>query len=636
MPKSVTTNRRAGKKMILPWTAVALLTLAPYLQLISHHYTSRHGLPPGPISAIHADSGSVYCAAGKEIYRLEGNRWRQLANPPVTYEDIIPKLPVNMIFPKLMHPGQSISSLEARPQCMATDASGHLWIGTNRNILVLRGDDYVFAIEPGPGGLPYPDVTTIACDATTGWVWVGFSEGAAVLAEGKWRYFWGRRWLPGNRVYQVVSDGSGGAWFATDHGVARFEARRMRLQDKAAHYEAINAARHNRSGFTTDCRLADPEDFSSFRHLASDNDGLWTALTIAAESFRFAVTRDSEARELARKSMRALLELVYKTGAPGFPARAIARRDEPHVALSDFSSDRWKTSPEAGWLYKTDTSSDEIDGHYFAWYIYSELVADERERAEIREICRAVTNRILDDNLLLLRPDGRRTTWGVWAPEYLNDDPNWWQERALNSMEILSHLQVAIRLCGDQRFTEKYEELIGEHHYLLNAAEGRVVDPSSAINHSDDELWFLAYYPMIMLENHPSRRQLLRLSLERSWRTLRPERSPLYNFIYSVAGGNPADPEEAVETLQRWPWDLRNWTTRNSHRRDLLIASTRNRFGRLISTTPLPPDERDGLKWNHDPYQFDGGNDGKSEYDAAAFLLPYWLGRYHRLIAEAP
>lgn len=612
---------------------VATLTLSPYFQLISHQYTARHGLPDEPVTAIRVHAGKVYCLAG-DIYTLEGERWQKATNPPLTAQQMAPEPPPKLQYPKRLYPHQKPPNMDGVPRCASRDAAGHWWIGTSREIIVTNLDDYLLPIKPEPGGLPYYNVTAIACDHQTGWVWVGFSEGAAVLQEGKWRYFWGRRWLPGNRVYAIALDGAGGAWFATDKGVAHIEARKMRLVDKAEHYEQINAARHNRYGFTADCQLLDPEDPSKFRYNATDNDGLWTSITVAAQSFRYATTKDPKARELARQSMRAMLELVYKTGSPGFVARAIAREDEQNVNLSDFSPERWKSSPQKGWLYKTDTSSDEIDGHYFAWYIYYELVADEQERKEIADVCRAVTNRILDDNLLLIRPDGKRTTWGVWAPEYLNDDPWWWQERALNAMEILSHLKVAYHICGDQRFKDKYEELITKHHYLLNAAEGRVIDPPEAINHSDDELWFLAYYPIVMLEKEPSRRALIQLSIERSWRTIRPERSPLYNFIYGLATGKPCDVEEAVQTLQRWPWDLRGWEVRNSHRTDLTISQSRSRFGEWISTTPLPPDERQGLKWNANPYRMDWGGSGHSEEYGGAFLLAYWLGRYHRFIEE--
>jgi hypothetical protein len=46
----------------------------------------------------------------------------------------------------------------------------------------------------------------------------------------------------------------------------------------------------------------------------------------------------------------------------------------------------------------------------------------------------------------------------------------------------------------------------------------------------------------------------------------------------------------------------------------------------------LPIAERHVMRWNGDPYALDSGSDGRSRDDGTAILLPYWLGRYHRLI----
>jgi hypothetical protein len=37
------------------------------------------------------------------------------------------------------------------------------------------------------------------------------------------------------------------------------------------------------------------------------------------------------------------------------------------------------------------------------------------------------------------------------------------------------------------------------------------------------------------------------------------------------------------------------------------------------------------MKWNANPFQLDGGDEGLSEDDGAGFLLAYWLGRYEGL-----
>jgi hypothetical protein len=124
------------------------------------------------------------------------------------------------------------------------------------------------------------------------------------------------------------------------------------------------------------------------------------------------------------------------------------------------------------------------------------------------------------------------------------------------------------------------------------------------------------------------------MSLERSWQIERPERSPLFNFMYGALTGKPCDVEAAVQTLQEWPWDLRNWACRNSHRVDIVLDA-RKGVGEPQSVQIVPYSEREVMRWNGNPYRLDGGDPlGRREDDGTAFLLPYWMGRYHRLIEE--
>ncbi|MEV4899464.1 hypothetical protein AB0K48_60125, partial [Nonomuraea sp. NPDC055795] len=56
------------------------------------------------------------------------------------------------------------------------------------------------------------------------------------------------------------------------------------------------------------------------------------------------------------------------------------------------------------------------------------------------------------------------------------------------------------------------------------------------------------------------------------------------------------------------------------------------KLGLLRAGTVLPIDERVISHWNHDPYKLDQGGDGYGEHDGTSYLLPFWMGRYHRLI----
>src|SRR5205807_2323940 len=95
------------------------------------------------------------------------------------------------------------------------------------------------------------------------------------------------------------------------------------------------------------------------------------------------------------------------------------------------------------------------------------------------------------------------------------------------------------------------------------------------LNHSDDEMGYMCYYRLLTLEKAPDRRRLLLQSLHNTWdeggpqQSLKPERSPLYNYMYGGLTGLPCAPDDAEETLQEWPWDRVEWTMRNSHRDDV-------------------------------------------------------------------
>jgi hypothetical protein len=82
------------------------------------------------------------------------------------------------------------------------------------------------------------------------------------------------------------------------------------------------------------------------------------------------------------------------------------------------------------------------------------------------------------------------------------------------------------------------------------------------------------------------------------------------------------------------PMDTISWTVRNSHRADLARAGKPDRFGQREYLTLLPPDERPIMRWNANPFVVDGGNGGHSEDDGAAFLLPYWMGRFHSFLRD--
>ena len=494
--------------------------------------------------------------------------------------------------------------------------------------------------------LPFTDVTTSA-RSNDGGIWVGSHRGLMFLAPGanRWRVFHSRRWLPSDDIKGISVTDSGDVLVSTAAGLTRLTRRSTTLEQKMAEVGDMLSKHHVREGLVGGIQLREPGNLAAgHKQYDDDNDGLWTSMYIAAEAFHYGTTGEATAKQNARRSLDALMFLERVTGIPGFAARTIVPGSDPKPTHGE-----WHRSADDRWWWKGDTSSDELVGHYFAYSIYYSIAADEAEKAEIRPYVERITDHIIDHGWYYVGPPGVPTTWGVWAPEKLNHDIRRIGDRGLNSLEILSFLKVASQISDKPRYAEKAKELIEKHAYATNTVYQKNTWPAEMENHSDDELAFLSYYPLVIRERDEGLRRLYISSIQRTWMVERPEHSPLFNFIYAagIQANRWHDPtkrpseamiepvqydrDDCVEWFRDVPADTVHWTINNSGRNDL-GALMSNRFNRLAGSTMLPPSERPFMKWNGDPYQLEGGSGGSYRDDGTVILLPYWMGRYHRFI----
>ncbi len=184
-------------------------------------------------------------------------------------------------------------------------------------------------------GLPLAGLRAVAV-ASDGAVWAGGS-GGVVRFTGRphpwerWQVFSGRRYLPSDDVVALAAGDAGAMWVRTGAGVSHLRLVALSLDDKAVQVEQRLRARHIRHGLVADSLLSTPGDLASSHQYPNDNDGLWTAIYAAAQSYRFAVTKSEEARDRATAALAALVRLEAITGIDGFPARSFRHRDEPRL-----------------------------------------------------------------------------------------------------------------------------------------------------------------------------------------------------------------------------------------------------------------------------------------------------------------
>lgn len=483
------------------------------------------------------------------------------------------------------------------------------------------------ALRSNAVALPVGNITG-AVRASDGAIWLGTTQGLMRLDfsapdRDRRQFLAGKRYLPDDDVQQLLADSNSGVWARTRTGVSHIELKPMTLSQKAQLFEARIRARHDRYGLVADSALLIPGDTSSNRLMDNDNDGLWTAMYAAAECFRYQVTKSPEALANARKSVEAILFLEEVAGRRGFPARSFIRKGDPMPQGGE-----WHWTADGRFYWKGDTSSDEIVGHFFIFSIAYDLLPDAALKQRIAITARRIMDHIVTHGYALVNLDGRPTTWGWWSPKKLVQQPD---ERALNSLQLLSFLKTTAHITGEKRYEEEYRKAAWEWNYADWIT--RLKEFRQELNYSDEELAMLPFYCLFNYETDPALLKAYRKAADAWWENIQRESNPLWTFIYLKGQPKAAiDLSGAVWTLYRTPLDTIKWSVKNSQRQDIVWASAPERSGQREALTLLPPDELPVMRWNSNPFVIDGGEDGRSEDDGAAFLLPYWLGRYQRLL----
>ena len=666
--------RVEGAKTVVAVTATGAIRCTPNGAFQPADLTDRTGAyvclpasPPAPdvIPAglqntvrQHAASALRHAAATDEgLFLLEKGKWRALT------------------------PGagkRSWALVDVRGVAFGSD--GALWFASPQGVgrMDVQGKWQLWTAEDG---LPYDDFTTMAA-AMDGSVWFGTRRGAIHFNGKTWEYRQGRRWLAGDDVRSIAVMPNGDAWLATDGGVSVIERRAVSLAGKARFFEAEIDKRHRRTPYeyVLGVTLARPGDKSEWTQHDSDNDGLWTSMYGAGQCFAYAATKDPLAKQRARKAFEAMqfLRTVTQGGLnpapPGFVARAVlpvsqgdpnATHDTPERdrqtrdtkdKLWKIITPRWPKSGDGQWYWKSDTSSDELDGHFFFYALYYDLVATtEEERRPVREQAASIADHLLSHNYNLVDHDGKPTRWSVFDPESMNQNKEWWQERGMNSLSIITYLKATAHITGDARYEQAIQRLIREHGYSMNVVSPKTHLGPGAGNQSDDEMVFMNFFTLLRYEEDPDLVQKYALAFHNAWQNEEPELSPLFHYLavavttgktFSESGGSndlsPTGPwmEESLDTLRRYPLDRINWGQQNSHRIDIVPLSrfardggSRERGARNNGRV-LPVDERVLEHWNHDPWALDASGDGRSLADGNSFLLPYYMGLYFGYVKD--
>ncbi|MCB9206377.1 MAG: hypothetical protein H6611_03510 [Ignavibacteriales bacterium] len=503
--------------------------------------------------------------------------------------------------------------------------------------------------------LPWTELTSIKI--INGTKWFGSTKGAFMLREdGKFNYYNSERWLPGNYVFDISEDKKHEVLILTDKGLGKICFEEMTLYDKAVKFEEQVRERHIRYGINVDVSSVENFDLSTNTLKKADSDNLWTSMYLVSQLFRYLVTKSEIAKQNCFEAFEAMERLHTLSGIKGLFGRTFERKgyQEFGKEYRNYVEDYWYPNynnmvswyhANDQWDWRGSASSDQTIGQIFAMTMLAEYIDDPEWKNRAVNILDNLMTYIVENDFYLIDKNGKPSLWGRWNPEYVNRFQSMVGDRKICSSNIIAFLQTAYKHTGKEIFKEKANYLMNEHGYLENLMRpfseiGPVPEDadnwskmlSEEWNHSDDEMYFLAYWALYPYAFNDSLKSLYKDAIKDHWNFVRPEKNSLWNFCYAMTGTEEFDLDESIWHLKEWPLDMLYYEIYNSHRKDIEFVEPG--FMGHETKEVFPPDERPMLKHNMCQFQLDNPYRSGEISAGHTFLLPYWMGRFLGVISE--
>ena len=453
------------------------------------------------------------------------------------------------------------------------------------------------------------------------------------------------------------------------------------LAAKAAIYDARAIALHTTAAtpWVLDVALAtgvDPEtataaDVAAWR--SGENDGLWSALVLAAEAYRFAVTRDPAARAALATLLHGEQLRMQITGVPGLFTRQLIPPGVPglacptdpavYVPTADKRGNRWVTIDSAGcvetadaggafhasthcgltafagWCFLDNVSQDEYSGHVFALGAVARLVDDAELHAIAVDLLDQIGTHLVTHGMQFIDWDGRPTQYGKLNPDAGGDTPGY--------LAVLgaSFLATAARGTGDPALASAYAQLAPANAAYLDQIDIWSGGDGCTSNWNDVSMLTAAFHHLMWNDSAASRAPFAaafrsELVAPANSRGITAEHNAWYDVMWAAQkplgpgtdGPAYAAVEDAVCELREFP--------RSNHlvahdTTPLAPEACTGRQGESLAATPFTVADRCAATylWWGDPYIRSAcTTDATLVQNPGGYLLPYWMSRYYGFI----
>jgi len=361
---------------------------------------------------------------------------------------------------------------------------------------------------------------------------------------------------------------------------------------------AISAAiqaRHMPFGTITDPVYASATSNQIVGYTRCGDSALWTGAYLAAESFRYNVTRSADALNNVKSALAGLTLLSNVTGDNRL-ARCTFPANSPYAAgiESEEASNTINQNPPLVWV--DNTSRDQIVGAFFGLCAAFDLVDDPAVKSGVSDVATRVLGYI---------------TRHQWSP---NDDPT--STFMLRPEELQMLLQVA-------RHVNPANTVSGPF-FVLPVETGVLVDIQSNSSYFKFNLDYMTFYNLVRLQNNGENLG--------AYKIVRNDTASHQNVFFdmidrALEGPDAARDAEAAALLDQWL---------QRPKRDPYVDLTgmvKVCGSEACQPVPVPLRPPTDFLWQRDPFGLTGGGLGTIEGAGIDYILPYWMARYYGVIS---
>jgi len=368
-------------------------------------------------------------------------------------------------------------------------------------------------------------------------------------------------------------------------------------------------ARHMPFGTIMDPIFATPDSEQIVGYTHCGDSAIWTGHYLAAEAFRYNVTRSPEALDNVRVALAGIESLLDVTGT-NLLSRCLIPMASPYAQaiIKEEASHGVYQNAQYPFYWIGGTSRDQYSGVFFGLGVAYDLVADPQVRAGIASLTTLLLDFLRGHNWSVTMPNGSISTTFIGRAD-----------------QQLSLLQVG-RHVNPARFSSTYDL----YRFFLSAM---VVVPIS-VEVLDNNSYFkfnldsINLFNLIRLESSS-----FKVIYHQAYDVLRhhtgDQKNAFFNMIdRALSGSNDAREADTREMLDEWllrprrdrPIDLRG------------VYPSCGSPNLACVPVPIVDRPRTDFLWQRNPFLLVGQGSGTIETAGIDYILPYWMGRYYGTI----